>query len=92
VRTAGSGIGRAHNFSEQSPRRIRTQWAPTHVESWRKGRTDFLERAIHANFNKISQSMTMFRQWALEKGLKPSETRYERGARTGSLKPRSAKK
>ena len=41
--------------------------APTHVESWRKGRIDFLERAIQANLRKISHSMALFRQWALEK-------------------------
>ena len=59
--------------------------APTHVESWRKGRIDFLERAIQANLKKISHSMALFRQWALEKGLKPSETRYARRTRTGTV-------
>jgi hypothetical protein len=58
--------------------------ASTHVESWRKGRIDFLERAIQANLKKISQSMAMFRQWAQEKGLKPSETHYVRRTRTGT--------
>jgi hypothetical protein len=56
---------------------------PAHVESWRKGRIDFLERAIQANLKKISQSMAMFRQWALEKGLKPTETHYVAGRATG---------
>jgi hypothetical protein len=55
------------------------------VESWRKGRIDFLERAILANLKKISQSMAMFRQWELEKGLKPSETPYVRSTRTGTV-------
>ncbi|HZL55898.1 MAG TPA: DUF2293 domain-containing protein [Bryobacteraceae bacterium] len=64
---------------------------PTHVESWRKGRIDFLERAIQANLKKISESMAMFRRWALEKGLKPSETRYVRGARTGTVDLRFSK-
>ena len=59
--------------------------APAHLESWRKGRIDFLERAIQANLEKISESMAMFRQWALEKGLKPSEKRYVRRTRTGAL-------
>ena len=59
--------------------------APTHVESWRKGRVDFLERMIQANLKKISQTMAMFRQWALAKGLKPSQTRYVRRARTGTV-------
>jgi len=30
--------------------------ARTHVESWRKGRIDFLERVIQANLKKISES------------------------------------
>jgi hypothetical protein len=59
--------------------------AATHVESWRKGRIEFLERAIQANLKKISQSMAVFRQWALEKGLKPGETRYARRTRTGTV-------
>jgi hypothetical protein len=59
--------------------------APTHIESWRKGRIDFLERAIQANPKKISQSMATFRQWALDKGLKPGETQYVRRARTGTV-------
>jgi hypothetical protein len=59
--------------------------APMHVESWRKGRIDFLERAIQANLKKISQSMAIFRQWALEKGLKPSETHYVRRMHTGTV-------
>jgi hypothetical protein len=46
--------------------------APTHVESWRKGRIDFLERVIQVNLKKISLSMAMFRHWALANGLKPS--------------------
>ena len=59
--------------------------APTHVESWRKGRIDFLERVIQANLKKISLSMAMFRQWALAHGLKPSETRYVRHTRAGTV-------
>jgi hypothetical protein len=59
--------------------------APTHVESWRKGRIDFLERAIQANLKKISQAMELFRQWALEKGLRPTETHYARRTRTGTV-------
>jgi hypothetical protein len=64
---------------------------PAHVESWRRGRIDFLERAIQANLKKISQSMAMFRQWALEKGLRPSETGYVRRTRNGTLDLRFSK-
>jgi hypothetical protein len=59
--------------------------ASTHVEAWQKGRIDFLERMIQANLKKISRSMAIFRQWAVEKGLKPSETHYVRRARTGTV-------
>ena len=55
------------------------------VDSWRKGRIDFLERVIQGNLSKISSSMAIFRRWALKKGLKPSETGYVRRTRSGTL-------
>jgi hypothetical protein len=55
------------------------------VDSWRKGRIDFLEREIQGSMNKISSSMSIFRQWAQEKGLKPIETDYVRHARSGTV-------
>jgi hypothetical protein len=57
----------------------------THVDSWRKGRVDFLERVIQGNLKKISSSMAIFRRWAKEKGLKPSETDYMRPTRAGKV-------
>ena len=57
----------------------------TGIESWRKGRIDFLERVIQGNLSKISSSMAVFRHWAKEKGLKPSETAYVRTGRSGRL-------
>ncbi len=59
--------------------------APTLVDSWRKGRIDFLERVIQGSLSKISSSMAAFRCWAMEKGLRPSETRYVRRTRPGTL-------
>ncbi len=59
--------------------------APSQVDSWRKGRIDFLERVIQGNLKKISSSMAIFRRWALKKGLKPSETGYVRRTRSGKL-------
>jgi hypothetical protein len=56
-----------------------------HVDDWRKGRVDFLERVIQGNLKKISSSMAIFRRWATEKGLKPSETGYVRHTRGGPL-------
>ena len=35
---------------------------PSHVQSWKKGRIDFLERMIQANLKKTSLSMAFFRQ------------------------------
>jgi hypothetical protein len=61
---------------------------PVHVESWRKGRIDFLERMIQGNLNKISRSLSLFRQWAGEKGLRPSETRYMRWGRGAKVELR----
>ena len=58
---------------------------PTHVDSWRKGRVDFLERVIQGNLHKISSSMAIFHRWAQEKGLKPSETGYVRRTRAGTV-------
>jgi hypothetical protein len=63
----------------------------SHVDSWRKGRIDFLERVIQGNLSKISSSMAMFRRWALEKGLKPSLTVYMRKTRGGTLPLRFSK-
>jgi hypothetical protein len=54
--------------------------ASSNVDAWRKGRIDFLERVIQGNLKKISASMAAFRRWARETGLRPSETRYKRGA------------
>jgi hypothetical protein len=58
---------------------------PMHVDSWRKGRMDCLERVIQGNLHKISSSMEIFRRWAREKGLKPSETGYVRRVRSGTI-------
>jgi hypothetical protein len=55
------------------------------VQDWRKGRLDFLERAIQGNPDKIAFSMAAFRRWAEAKGLRPSETRYVRTTRAGTV-------
>lgn len=55
------------------------------VDLWRKGRVGFLEEVIQGNLSKISSSMEIFRRWAREKGLKPSETAYLRKARSGTV-------
>ena len=55
--------------------------ASTHVDSWRKGRIDVLEQFIQGNTSKISASLALFRDWAHQKGLHPSETAYMRTTR-----------
>jgi hypothetical protein len=59
--------------------------APVRVDDWRRGRIDFLERVIQGNLHRISSSMAIFRRWAAEKGLKPSETGYVRHTRGGTV-------
>jgi len=58
--------------------------AATHLEAWRKGRIDFLERVLQGNLKKLSFCMAAFRRWAEAKGLRPSETCYVCRARGGT--------
>lgn len=62
--------------------------APRDVDAWRKGRIDILESVIQGSPGRISSSLAMFRQWAQEKGLQPSETRYVRRAPRGIVELR----
>ncbi len=50
--------------------------APRHVDLWRQGRIEPLERVIQTNPNKVMGAMTAFQRWAQERGLHPSETDY----------------
>jgi hypothetical protein len=58
--------------------------APSHVEQWRQGRIGYLEELVQGNLHKIVDILRTFRQWALAKGLQPSETRYMRHGRGGA--------
>jgi hypothetical protein len=49
---------------------------PTHLQRWRQGQIDSLERAVRTNLPRISEAMKLFRSWAVRKGLQPSETAY----------------
>ena len=66
-------------------------FAPIRVDDWRKGRIDFLEQVVQGNLHKISSSMAIFRRWAAEKGLKPTETGYVRHTRGGTVALRFSK-
>ncbi len=58
--------------------------AAPHLQAWRKGRVDFLERVIQGNPKKISSAMGAFHRWAEAKGLRPSETAYRSRTREGT--------
>jgi hypothetical protein len=47
-----------------------------HLDGWRQGRTPYLERVVQSSLTRISEAMRIFRRWAEENGLKPSETAY----------------
>ncbi|MCC6586830.1 MAG: DUF2293 domain-containing protein [Bryobacterales bacterium] len=57
----------------------------SNLEAWRRGQAGPLEQVIQTNLNKITLAMKFFRAWASDKGLKPSETRYVRRTRGGSI-------
>ena len=50
--------------------------APSHLERWRQGRVESLERVVQANLSKITVAMAALRHWARDRGLNPSETDY----------------
>ncbi len=58
---------------------------PTHLDDWKKGRVSYLEKVLQGNLHKLSFCMKYFREWALEKGLKPSPTVYQRKTRNGKM-------
>ncbi|MGH3921792.1 MAG: hypothetical protein ACRDTT_02765 [Pseudonocardiaceae bacterium] len=50
--------------------------APSHLDEWRQGRVQCLEQLVQAGLPKLSNAMQLFRHWAQERGLVPSETSY----------------
>lgn len=59
--------------------------APTHLDEWRQGRVQCLERVVQASLPKLSTAMRLFRRWAQGRGLVPSESGYV--ARTRDRRP-----
>ena len=49
---------------------------PQAVDQWRQGRADDLERVAQVNLRKLSAAMAIFRRWAADRGLHPSEIAY----------------
>ena len=50
--------------------------APSHLDRWRQGRVESLERVVQANLSKVAAAMAAFRRWARDRGLNPSATDY----------------
>jgi hypothetical protein len=46
------------------------------LKRWQQAQLPFLESGIQTNLSRISEAMGLFRLWAEEKGLSPSETTY----------------
>ncbi len=57
----------------------------SHVDRWRQGRVDCLEREVQVNLHKLTEAMRLFRQWARTSGLTASPTAYV--ARTRDRRP-----
>ena len=56
---------------------LRLGWlAPPHLNLWRQGRVECLERMVQAGLGKQSTAMRTLRVWATPTGLTPSETTY----------------
>src|SRR6188472_1828574 len=56
---------------------LRLGWlAPSHLDLWRQGRVECLERMVQAGLGKQSTAMSTLRTWAARRGLTPSETVY----------------
>ena len=54
-------------------------------DDWRIGRVDALEEVIQGSPEKIANSISIFQQWARERGLHPSVARYVRTGRDGDI-------
>jgi hypothetical protein len=56
---------------------LRLGWlAPSHLDLWRQGRVECLERMVQAGVGKQATAMSTLRTWATRRGLTPSETVY----------------
>lgn len=65
---------------------VRLGWlARPHVDEWRQGRIDCLERTMQVNLHKLTTAMRLLRRWAQQQSLVPSETGYV--ARTRDRRP-----
>jgi hypothetical protein len=85
VRAAEAALAEQHYVSAIDVL-LRLRWlAQPHLDEWRQGRVECLERVMQVNLHKLSTAMVAFRRWAQRRGLKPSETAYV--ARTRDRRP-----
>ena len=49
---------------------------PSNLQRWKQGQLRCLEGGVQANLSRISEAMKLFRAWARNQGLNPSETDY----------------
>ncbi len=54
---------------------------PHQVDEWRQGRVDSLEQLIEVGSDNLSAALQLFRRWAQDRGLAPSETDFVARAR-----------
>jgi len=59
-----------------------------HVDSWKKGRIDYLGEMIQGSAEKIAGAIAFFHQWALAQGLEASEASYVRRSPSGMVELR----
>ncbi len=54
---------------------------------WQRGQLPYLEQGIQTKPSRVAEAMRLFRVWAMEKRLEPSETAYVARARQGEGQP-----
>ncbi|MGH8906024.1 MAG: hypothetical protein ACRD0K_05830 [Egibacteraceae bacterium] len=85
VRAAEAALAERHCVSAIDVL-VGLRWlAPPHLDQWRQGRVECLERAIQVNPSKLSTALRLFQGWAERRGLTPSDTAYL--ARTRDRQP-----
>jgi len=77
IAAAGSAAIAKNGYVTTIDALLATGWLPAaKVEEWRRGRVPCLEQVIVASLPKVSAAMRVFRSWAQDTGLRPSETVY----------------
>ncbi len=76
IKAAGAALA-AKNYVSPVDVLVGIGWLdPAALKRWQQGQIDYLERVVQTNLPRISEAMKLFRSWARENGLRPSETQY----------------